>query len=209
MGDHDQLIWHSHVDDAHRSIHDDGRTLPPIRKGEYFHQYDDYANEIPDSEYLPPYARPAFLFRDKVLIPDTAYVHGDSFTPTEWEAQFSNLTGSGDEQSFTPVINDNYRVVGHLGWIGGNYICVPRNTISEYSPNAAVIQKARLAKAHRRLVWSHNHSRPRMPGLGQPFHLRHGLCQGGTATRFYRQTTSAKTMFARNVATGNNLSSGP
>jgi len=44
---------------------------------------------------------------------------------------------------------------------------------------------------------------------GLPFIFVTGLCQGGTATRFYRQTTSAKTMFARNVATGNNLSSGP
>jgi hypothetical protein len=106
--------------------------------------------------------------RRKELIPEIVYVHGDNFTPTEWEAQFSDLAGSGDEQSFAPVVDDNFRVVGHLGWIDGNNICVPKKTIaSGYGyPYAAELEKARLFGAHRRLVSSHY---SRLPGLpGQP-----------------------------------------
>jgi len=168
MGEHDQTL----DKDAYRSIHDDGRKLSPIRREEYFHQYDHYGNPIPDSEYLPTYAHQAFLFSSKELIPEIVYVHGDKFTPTEWEAQFSNLTGSGDEQSFAPVVDDNFRVVGHLGWIDGKNICVPKKTIAEgYGyPYAAELEKARLFGAHWRLVSSHySIVDSRLPGFpGQP-----------------------------------------
>jgi len=168
MGEHDQTL----DKDAYRSIHDDGRKLPPIRREEYFHQYDDYANPIPGSEYLPTYAHQAFLFSRKELIPEIVYVHGDKFTPTEWEAQFSDLTGSGDEQSFVPVVDDNFRVVGHLGWIDGKNICVPKKTIAEgYGyPYAAELEKARLFGVHRRLVSIHySIVDSRLPGFpGQP-----------------------------------------
>jgi hypothetical protein len=138
---------------------DDGRTLPPIRKSEYFHQYDDYANEIPDSEYLPSYAREAFLFRGKELIPETLrYVHGETFTPTKWESRYSTLSRTAkEEQKFTPVIDDNYRIVGHLGWVGGHDIFVPQKTIGELSPFRTVFEEARLAEWHRQRVWSHDH----------------------------------------------------
>jgi hypothetical protein len=168
MGEHDQTL----DKDAYRSIHDDGRKLPPIRREEYFHQYDDYANPIPGSEYLPTYAHQAFLFSRKELIPEIVYVHGDKFTSTEWEAQFSDLTGSGDEQSFVPVVDDNFRVVGHLGWIDGKNICVPKKTIAEgYGyPYAAELEKARLFGVHRRLVSIHySIVDSRLPGFpGQP-----------------------------------------
>jgi hypothetical protein len=168
VGEHDQTL----DKDAYRSIHDDGRKLSPIRREEYFHQYDHYGNPIPDSEYLPTYAHQAFLFSSKELIPEIVYVHGDKFTPTEWEAQFSDLTGSGDEQSFVPVVDDDFRVVGHLGWIDGKNICVPKKTIAEgYGyPYAAELEKARLFGVHRRLVSIHySIVDSRLPGFpGQP-----------------------------------------
>jgi hypothetical protein len=163
MGAHDQTL----DKDAHRSIHDDGRKLPPIRHEEYVPQYDDYANPIPNTERLPYYAHQAFLFRrPKALVPEIVYVHGDNFTPTDWEREFSNLTGSGDEQSFAPVVDDNFRVVGHLGWIEGTNICVPKKTIAEGHdyPYAAELEKARLLGVHRRLVSSYYNPLPRFPG---------------------------------------------
>lgn len=164
MGAHDQTI----DKDARASIHDRGRTLPPIRQSEYVPDYDPVdATPIPDTGHLPIYARQAFLFRDKQLIPDTVYVHGDDFTPTEWEAQFSNLCGSEDDQCFTPVVDDNYQIIGHLGWIPGSQICVPKDTIAEYSPHAAAIQTARLRETWLRRVSSNNQMRPFLPGPRQ------------------------------------------
>jgi Bacterial toxin 47 len=149
--------------DAHASIHDDGRILRPVQEDEYLLEYDE-AGYPSGKMDLPSYARQAFLFRGNELIPETVYVHGENFTATEWEAEYSNLMGSGDEQTFTPVINDTYRVVGHFGWIGGHNICVPRNTIADYSPSAVDFQQARLREWQRRRVWSQNHPLPRLPG---------------------------------------------
>jgi hypothetical protein len=152
MGEHDQAVLHD--EDAHQSVTDDGRTLRPVREDEY-----EYAGGISEMPALvPPHdSRPAFLFRGKELIPETLHVHGAKLTPTEWEVQYSNLTGSGDKQSFTPVINDSYRIVGHLGWIVGSEIRVPKNTIADGSPTAVALEMARLAEWHRQRVWSHDH----------------------------------------------------
>ena len=159
MGEHDQTV----DKDSHRPIHDDGRILRPVREDEYLLEYDE-AGYPSGKRDLPSYARQAFLFRGNELIPETVYVHGENFTATEWEAEYSNLTGSGDEQTFTPVINDSYRVVGHFGWIGGHNICVPRKTIADYSPSAVDFQQARLREWQRQRVWSYNHPLPRLPG---------------------------------------------
>lgn len=56
------------VKDAHQSIHDDGRTLRPVREDEYLHTYDEYGLLVPGGDVLPSYARPAFLFRGNELI---------------------------------------------------------------------------------------------------------------------------------------------
>jgi hypothetical protein len=135
-------------------VKDDGRTLRPVQKDEY-----EYAGGISEMPALvpPSDARQAFLFRDQKLIPEALQVHSENFAATEWEAQYSNLTGSGDKQSFTPVINDSYRIVGHLGWIVINEIYVSKNTIAEGTPTAVALEMARLAEWHRQRVWSHDH----------------------------------------------------
>src|SRR5689334_8165868 len=115
MGSHDPgMIWHTHAADAAPSIHDDGRTLRRVRDDEYLHTYDEYGHLVPDGDVLPSYAREAFLFRGEELIPEVVLqVHSETFTPTKWESLYSSLSKNGTaDENFTPVIDDNCRIVG-------------------------------------------------------------------------------------------------
>jgi len=164
MGDHDQgLIWNLHPNE-HRSIQDDGRILSPIREDEYLRTYDEYGRQVGDG--LPSYAREVFLFRGKEFVPDMVLqVHGEKFTPTKWESRYSTLSSTATErEKFTPVIDDNHRIVGHLGWVGGYDIFVPRETIGELSPARIFFEKARLDEWDRQLAASHDRPFGDLPG---------------------------------------------
>jgi len=61
------------------------------------------------------------------------------------------------DPSFTPIIDESYRVVGHLGWISGLQICVPIFTGQPDSPSALVLEKARLGEERERILWKYDH----------------------------------------------------
>ena len=151
MGAHDQMVLHD--EDAHEYIGDDGRSLVQVELGAGAGANDP---EGPDIYKNTPVLRYA---RDK-LIPETIHLRKSSFSVTKWEAVFSTVFGSGTrpdwvspsadpglEPSFTPIVDEHYRVVGHLGWIGGPEVCVPQNTIAWDSPVARIYEKHRLADA--------------------------------------------------------------
>ena len=162
MGEHDQTVLHG--DDAHGNIHDDGRTLRPA--GLYDPEVaaeDDGHNNIHFRDEVMPGPRlrmtPVFRYSHDELIPDILHVHLRPFSATEWESLYSTPFGTGTEPqlyhypmwdatdpSFTPVIDESYRVVGHLGWISGEQICVPMFTVAAHSPSALVLEKARLGE---------------------------------------------------------------
>ena len=172
MGEHDQTVLHG--DDAHGNIHDDGRTLRPA--GLYDPEVaaeDDGHNNIHFRDEVMPGPRlrmtPVFRYSHDELIPDILHVHLRPFSATEWESLYSTPFGTGTEPqlyhypmwdatdpSFTPVIDESYRVVGHLGWISGEQICVPMFTVAAHSPSALVLEKARLGEDRQRLLSMHD-----------------------------------------------------
>jgi hypothetical protein len=189
MGDHDQTVLtggHAHVEDMHANIHDDGRTLRPAGyyDAEIDHQYDDEDRIHSIHQVMPgPRLRITQVFRyssDK-LISDALHLHIRPFTVTKWESIYSTVFGSGTHSndwvcpscdpglapSFTPVIDESYRVVGHLGWIPGTEICVPKNTVAWDSPVAHIFEERRLGEDRRRLLSLHD--RDPLP----PFPARH------------------------------------
>src|SRR5712664_894751 len=171
MGEHDQTVLHD--EDAHQSIHDDGRAFHPIDVGARFFQgagggANDPAYNNPDP-YLDPdlykYTQ-VFRFFHDTLSPDSVLVNVRPFSVTKWESLYSTLFGTGTElqiyhypmwdatdPSFTPVIDGSYRVVGHLGWISGEQICVPIFTVAADSPSALALEKARLGEERERILW--------------------------------------------------------
>ena len=146
MGDHDQLIWHSHVDDAHRSIHDDGRTLRPVLGYEY--------RVVGGFGALPLFAPPrdsrrVFLFRGQKLLPDTVDIHStDQFDVTQWESIYSSVLTLGhsavSRASFAPIVDESYRIIGHVGWADGNDILVPEETVRNNRRFWSLLQEQRL-----------------------------------------------------------------
>jgi len=141
-----------HVDDAHRSIHDDGRTLRPVREDEFVGVYDDFGHR--DLE-RPHDARAAFVFRGGKLIPDTVYIHPDRFLITGWESHYSDVFASESpkfhyEASFAPVVDDSWRVVGHVGWADGCDICVPGETVQKGSKFWDILAERRLGEWRQR-----------------------------------------------------------
>jgi hypothetical protein len=156
LGEHDQTAPH----DQHpqESIHDDGRALAEVELGA-----GAGAND-PDNPDIYKNT-PVFRFAHDKLLPETVHVRLRPFHVTKWESVFSTVFGTGShpdwvspsvdpglEPSFTPIIDENYRVVGHMGWIGGPEICVPRNTVAWDSPIAQIFEKARLGEDRRRLL---------------------------------------------------------
>jgi hypothetical protein len=162
MGEHDQTVLTGrHTGgDAHEDIRDDGRTLihPEFEPGAGAGAGDDVYNDTPVYRYS----------HDK-LIPDTVHVHIRPFTVTKWESIFSTVFGTGTRPdwlspesapglgpSFTPVIDESYRVVGHLGWISATEIRVPKNTVESDSPVAHIFEEARLGGDRQRLLSMHD-----------------------------------------------------
>ena len=173
MGEHDHPALtgrHTRGDDTHQDIHDDGRTLgcaefePGAGGGAEDFAYND---------------TPVFRYSHDKLIPDTVHVHLRPFSVTKWESMFSTLFGSGThpdnwvcpscdpglEPTFRPVIDDSYRVVGHLGWISGTEICLPKNSVAWDSRVAHILEERRLGEDRRRLLAMHDRDPfPPFPG---------------------------------------------
>jgi hypothetical protein len=147
--------WNMGWDVDDQSIHDDGRTLRPVRKDEYVGIYDDFGHR--DME-PPSTARAAFVFRGGKLIPDTVYIHRDPFDVTRWESHYSDVFAEEGhpkfyyEASFAPVVDDHWRVVGHVGWADGCDICVPSDTVQKGSKFWDILRKRRLDEARQQLL---------------------------------------------------------
>jgi hypothetical protein len=165
LGEHDHAVLtgrYGHAEDAHDSLYEDGRTLSYIEPGAGMGAGADHdAYQHPDA-YSD---KSVFRFCDDKLIPDTVHVRIRPFTVTKWESIYSNVFGSGTQPdwlspttnpgikpSFEPVIDDSYRVIGHLGWISGSEICLPRNTVEWDSPVAHIFEERRLVKRARLLA---------------------------------------------------------
>jgi hypothetical protein len=70
-----------------------------------------------------------FRFFQDTLTPDSILVHTRPLNVTEWESFYSSVLG--DSRMFmklAPVVDDSWRVVGHVGWIDGVDLCVPYRT---------------------------------------------------------------------------------
>ncbi len=166
-------------------VHDDGRTLRPA--GLYDPEVaaeDDGHNNIHFRDEVMPGPRlritPVFRYSSDKLISDALHVHIRPFTVTKWESIYSTVFGSGTHSndwvcpscdpglapSFTPVIDESYRVVGHLGWIPGTEICVPKNTVA-WDSVAHIFEERRLGEDRQRLLSLHD--RDPLP----PFPARH------------------------------------
>jgi hypothetical protein len=153
MGEHDQAVLHD--EDAHGNIHDDGRTL---RQGGLVYN-SGYPVAVPG-----PGVKRAFVYRGEKLIPDTLYVHSYPFNTTKWESLYSSVFGTGTEEvfdavskgrvepGFAPIVDDSHRVIGHVGWIDGHEICVPKDTIRDRSKLASILEKMRLGEWRQQLL---------------------------------------------------------
>jgi hypothetical protein len=174
MGEHDQTVLHDK--DAHASIHDDGRALRPagLYDPEVAAEDDGHSNIHFRDEVMPgPRLRitPVFRYSSDKLISDALHVHLRPFSITKWESIYSTVFGSGTHPndwvcpscdpglapSFTPVIDESYRVVGHLGWISGTEICVPKGTVAWDSPVAHIFEERRLGEDRQRTLWRYDH----------------------------------------------------
>jgi hypothetical protein len=178
MGDHDHAVLtgrYGHVDD----IYDDGRTLYYIEPGagmgagadhDAYHNPDAYSDQS------------VFRFTNEKLIPDTVHVRLRPFTVTRWESIYSTVFGHGTQPdllspsvdpglapSFEPVIDDSYRVIGHLGWIAGPQICLPKNTVEWDSPVAHIFEERRFGEQEaRRLAEANKYRFPSFPSYSPP-----------------------------------------
>jgi hypothetical protein len=142
MGEHDQTVLHDK--DAPEEIGDDGRRFHPLG-----------IDENPDVDYVAFSASslvPVFRYSRDKLIHDAVRVHIRPFHVTKWESLYSSLFGTGVkptrfepngvEPSFTPIIDESYRVVGHLGWINMSQICI----FTAQGGTALDLQKAEKAR---------------------------------------------------------------
>lgn len=177
MGDHDQTVLtgrYTRGEDTHDDVHDDGRTLGRV---------DDYPGAGGGADDDAYNDTPVYRYSHDKLVPDTVHVHIRPFSVTKWESIFSTVFGTGThpddwfcpscdpaiEPSFTPVIDENYRVVGHLGWISGTEICVPKDTVEWDSPVVHIFEKARLGEDRQRLLSMHDRDRfPAFPARRAP-----------------------------------------
>jgi hypothetical protein len=165
MGEHDQTVPHD--EDAHQSIHDDGRTL---RQGGLVYN-ESYPKAAPE-----PGVKQVFIYRGEKLIPDTVYIHSDAFSVTGWESHYSDLFALEPghpkfhyEASFTPVVDDSWRVVGHVGWADGFDICVPSDTVQKGSKFWSILRQRRLGEERQQLL-DEADKFDRGPYPNSPFH---------------------------------------
>jgi hypothetical protein len=71
---------------------------------------------------------------------------------TGTKEEFGAVTEGRVEPSFAPIIDDSYRVIGHVGWIDGFEICVPKDTIRGGSKFAYILEKLRLGERRQQLL---------------------------------------------------------
>jgi len=161
MGEHDQTVLHD--EDAHASIHDDGRTL---RQGGLVYN-PGYPVAVPE-----PGAQRVFIYRGQKLLPDTVYIHSDAFLVTEWESLYSSVFTLGGSNfsraSFAPVIDDSWRVVGHVGWADGNDILVPEHTVRNDRLFWSILQKARRGEERQQILDVFDRGRGTIPNFRFP-----------------------------------------
>jgi hypothetical protein len=160
LGEHDQTVLtgrHTDVGDTHDSVIDDGRSLKYIEPGagagagadhEAYHDPDAYIDQA------------VFRHCDEKFIPDIVHIRTAPFAFSKWEFIYSTVFGSGLQPhrdpgetdrkialGFEPVIDDHYRVIGHLGWISGSELFVPKDTIEWDSPLLHGFEQQRLEAA--------------------------------------------------------------
>jgi hypothetical protein len=163
MGEHDQKVLHD--EDAHQSIHDDGRTF---RQGGLVYN-SGYPVAVPE-----PGVKQVFIYRGEKLIPDTVYIHSDAFSVTKWESFYSDMFALQSprfyyDASFAPVVDDSWRVVGHVGWADGFDICVPGDTVQKGSKFWSILRQRRLGEERQQLLDDADRlDRGRLPNF--PFH---------------------------------------
>lgn len=154
MGEHDQKVLHD--EDAHGSIHDDGRRFRPLGI--------DESPDLDNVAFSDAQLTPVFRYSGDKLISDAIYVHRRPFHETNWESLYSSLFGTGVkptrwedgvEPSFTPIIDESYRVVGHLGWINSSQICI-FTAQGGTALDLEKAEKARLAKERQQLQSRHD-----------------------------------------------------
>jgi hypothetical protein len=186
MGEHDQTVLHDK--DAHEDLGDDGRRFHPIDVGDRFFQGAGGGANDPAYNNPDPYLDPdkykftqVFRFFHDTLTPDSVLVQTRPFSPTKWESLYSSLFGTGVrgdvvpwfdgkdlevEASFTPIIDESYRVIGHLGWIDIGQICMRNITDERGTGTAFHLEKARLAQERQQILWRYDHPNEafRFPG---------------------------------------------
>jgi hypothetical protein len=144
------------VKEGHQSIHDDGRTLRPVREDEFLHTYDEYALPVPGGDVAPYDSRQVLLYRDQRFIPETVYIRPDQVLVTEWESMYSRaftlIRAPFSAATFSPIVDDSLKVVGHVGWADGNDIIVPEHTIRNNRRFWSVLQTVRLGEERQRLL---------------------------------------------------------
>jgi hypothetical protein len=107
----------------------------------------------------PPYENPVLVYvvKDDAFRRDPEPVHPTDksrFTATEWETKFSNLfvePGAGEDiahsyekhtmSGFVPVVSETYEVLAHIGWVRGDRVYVPLNTVGQKHPEPNPEQK--------------------------------------------------------------------
>jgi hypothetical protein len=166
MGDHDQTVLHD--EDAHGNIHDDGRTLRPVRGDEY-----SVVGFGAMPLFRPPSdSRHVLLYRGKKLIPETLDVHPGPFSVTQWESLYSSVFTLGGSDfsraSFAPIVDDSSRVVGHVGWADGNDILVPEDTVRNDRLFWSNLQKVRLAEWRQQILDVFDRGRGTIPNFPFP-----------------------------------------
>jgi hypothetical protein len=177
MGEHDQTVLHD--DDAHGSIHDDGRTFHPMDVGARVFQGAGGGANDPLYNNPDPYLDPeiykhtqVFRFFHGTLSPDSVLVHVRPFNVTEWESLYSSVFTLGGSNfsraSFTPIIDDSLRVVGHVGWADGNDILVPEDTVRNDRHFWSILQQVRLGEERQQILDVFDRGRGTMPRFGFP-----------------------------------------
>jgi hypothetical protein len=174
MGEHDQAVLHD--EDAHQSIHDDGRRFRPLGI--------DENPDVDNVAFSDAQLTPVFRYSGDKLISDAIHVHIRPFHETKWESLYSSLFGTGVkptrfddgvEPSFTPIIDESYRVVGHLGWINMSQICIFTSARGGAALDLQKAEKGRLAKERQQLQSLHDSidrspifRRPAQPATNSP-----------------------------------------
>jgi hypothetical protein len=175
MGEHDTV----HDKDAHGDIHDDGRTLHPMDVGARVFQGAGGGANDPLYNNPDPYLDPeiykhtqVFRFFHGTLSPDSVLVHVRPFSVTEWESLYSSVFTLGGSNfsraSFTPIIDDSLRVVGHVGWADGNDILVPEDTVRNDRHFWSILQQVRLGEERQQILDVFDRGRGTMPNFGFP-----------------------------------------